>query len=393
MRYLFFTLLLFMTMSSVYARPPEISEGMRKLMEDARTGSIEGNAFMATLQKLVDKKDPVAQFVLGARIMDAEPENAKKLLQESVAAGCPAAAGFLGMLLLAEKATAPGLDFTRSAAGGGNSLAQVALASFYLNGSQGIAKDRVEAFAWLRLAERQTYSAGEWGSVVEKLLSMKGELSKKELKQAEARYAALAKTVPVASYHLCGQSVPDIDRDFERHNYDAMLASGAADYSVDNPTVVVNAGDYDLLIPAGFERLVGKPTIAGQYVYSKPHPVGTTGSLIQLISIDYDRARFPDRAEAEKGYLEVLLYGLGQKHQQFSSKEARFVQADIGNLLVARWDGQNAEKNFSGFTGVGVINDKVLMVSILDLRDNFEKFSGKYLLSIQSLRPARPEKK
>jgi len=157
---------------------------------------------------------------------------------------------------------------------------------------------------------------------------------------------------------------------------------------VEDSTVKVNAGSLELVVPAGFERFLGKPTVPGQYAYARPYRKGGIAALIQVTYIDHKALRGTNEADAREAYTEVLIDRLSQMHQKFSSQPPQIVHADALDLLVTRWDGSQGKNSFSGFLAVGILGDKIVLGSTQDLRVNFDKYLLAYQSSIKSLRAA-----
>ena len=202
-------------------QPPPISKELRDVLhaESRRVKSGTKNTALLRLdlQRLSDKGDPVAQFLFAMLFYKDEPRTKKQLLTQSALGGCAGAAGILGAELLSKGERKDGLMWIDYAAYEGDAAAQTLLADLYLKNEMDADDGKEHAYAWLRLAKRQTYSSTQRAVVFIQLVNLKAALSEEEISHAEIIYRRLEQKIGVMPEHPCGQSAPYGDAEVSNH--------------------------------------------------------------------------------------------------------------------------------------------------------------------------------
>src|SRR4029079_7865538 len=108
---------------------------------------------------------------------------------------------------------AAGVAHFHVAAQKGDATAQVALSGMHERGDNGFDKSWPKAYAWARLAERQTFSNGALLAVQNALNGLRGRMTDEDMARSEAYSWAIAGKIPKFDYSSCGQFNIDASRD------------------------------------------------------------------------------------------------------------------------------------------------------------------------------------
>jgi len=228
LRILYFSFLMFPGLINANALPPEIGPVLQQLLVEHADrlagGSDDQTTFNRGLNDLAEKGDPVAQFLWAVSGAHEDGAKIEKLLLNSASSGCVGAAGILGLMYIDKRQFKSGGYWLRYAAENGDAGSQVMLANFYLAGINNFRKDSTEGIAWLRMAERQTYSSGTWTYIVTRIFELEHSLASQAKSEVTKRFGELETKIPFVDYHLCGQSGPGRNRDFSQQNYEKLTS-------------------------------------------------------------------------------------------------------------------------------------------------------------------------
>lgn len=185
---------------------PACLEALKHHITRLQSGDNDFGPFIRDLEPIAAAGDPVAKFLLGAVLAEANPKESIKLLRESAMEGCIGSAGILGEILIPEKPLEARTWLTM-AANGGDEMSRIFLAVHYLTGDSQTPKNMAEALAWARLAKRQ--GSPNLSFLAEQLISrIQPMLSREEGAQADMIFTKLLASHPKRPDYLCGQSTP-----------------------------------------------------------------------------------------------------------------------------------------------------------------------------------------
>lgn len=195
--------------------PPVVSNELLNILtaveQRLKNKETDPGTLKSDLQRLADKEDPIAKFFLAVMFKPSDERAMKTLLYESASGGCAGAASLLGMLLMKENEEG-GLAWLTLGANSGDSTGQMMLGIFFLRDLSNISRNKASAYAWLKLAIRQTYSSGQKAAISLQLLNLENTLTASERNDAFARYNELQQQIAVVPDHICGQSLPSRDQ-------------------------------------------------------------------------------------------------------------------------------------------------------------------------------------
>lgn len=189
--------------------PPVASAPPRSIADDAeseRIPIISDGELRRRLKQLADSNDPVAQYIFAVTYLHEVSGVAMALLTNSARAGCPAAATLMSTQFEEDVDVAERLYWLRKAASGGDASAQLLLSLAYSSGTKGVRLSNASAYAWLSLAERQTYSKTQKTIIDTLKVTMLVNLEEKENEEAHHMIKGLMELVPVIPEHPCGQA-------------------------------------------------------------------------------------------------------------------------------------------------------------------------------------------
>jgi TPR repeat protein len=206
----------FFSFTYAFAGPTLMSDEFKRLLQENAYAKKHGTAnpeqFFSSTKRIADKGDAAAQFLYGLALIKSNRDIAKEYLKKSANAGCVGSKALLGTIYMSEKNPIQGLPLIMSAAENGDASAQAALSGIYLRGDHGIEKSLLKAYAWLKLAERQTFSDGAYVAIEEGLKKIKDQLASDELPKADKEYEILIKRIDKYPYTFCGQLNIDTSR-------------------------------------------------------------------------------------------------------------------------------------------------------------------------------------
>jgi TPR repeat protein len=211
-------LLLAVTAHAASLTTPEFEKLLRENYTLKQQGTADPDRFIASARGFADKGDASAQYFVGMILMRDDPKKSKEYLLKSSSAGCVGSMALLGMQYLREKDRNQAIPLMVKAAENGDATAQVFLAGAYLRGD-GFEKSTLEAYVWLKLAERQSFSLGALAAIRDSVSKVENQLSAEEKAIEEERFAMAAKKFPVVDYVFCGQANPDPSRSTTVPNY------------------------------------------------------------------------------------------------------------------------------------------------------------------------------
>lgn len=181
----------------------EFIELLKKNHHEKSLGTNNPEDFLSSIKIMADKGDPSAQFLYGMLLAKGDRSTAKQYLSLSAAAGCAGSEGMLAAINMIEKNNDEGVALFKSSANKGDALAQAAISGFYKRGDNGFEQSDINAYAWLLLAQRQSYSEGGL-QAIEQRMSEAG-LSDADIKKANIEFKRLSKKIKKQEYYLCGQ--------------------------------------------------------------------------------------------------------------------------------------------------------------------------------------------
>lgn len=201
--------------SSIACAVPQLSPEFESILKEnhklKQQGTPDVNRLFSSAKNLADKGDAPAQYLMGMVLMNQNPDVAKQYLQKSSSAGCSGATTMLGILHLKAGDRNQGTPLIVKAAEAGDATAQAALSGIYLRG-ENVTMSKSDAYKWLKLAERQTFSNGALGAIHEGMKKLEGQFSAEEKIAAEKQFAEAAKKFHVVNYMFCGQANLDTSR-------------------------------------------------------------------------------------------------------------------------------------------------------------------------------------
>lgn len=216
MRYIVFALLLFTCVSANSASSTITDEFIQILKKNATEkskGTNDPKKFFSKVIELANKGDPSAQFLLGLTMIKERRDMAQKYLTASARSGCVGAETGLGILAMLNKQSAVGVAHFKTAAKKGDAMAQAAIAGMIARGENGYEKNLAKAYAWLRLAERQTFSNGALRAIHEGMKKLKVNMATDDLVKSDKYFSEISATIPKVNYAFCGQLNVDTSRD------------------------------------------------------------------------------------------------------------------------------------------------------------------------------------
>ena len=196
---------------------PEFIELLKKNHHEKSLGTNNPEAFLSSIKTMADKGDPSAQFLYGIANFQANRSDVKQYLSLSATAGCVGSEAMLAVINMIEKNHEEGIELFKSSANKGDASAQAAISGFYKRGEYGFEKSDIKTYAWLMLAQRQTFSQGGLKSIEQGMSAL--NLSDADIKKANIEYKALSKKIKKQDYYLCSQM-----------NLDASLAENIEPY-------------------------------------------------------------------------------------------------------------------------------------------------------------------
>jgi hypothetical protein len=176
-------------------------------------GTNDFKQFFFRLTELADKGDPSAQFLVGMTVLNARRNVAEKYMAASAQSGCAGAEMGLGLLAMLNKQPTTGIAHFRAAAEKGDAMAQVAISGIYERGDNGFDKSLPKAYAWLRLAERQTFSNGGLLAIRDAMKKLRGSMTEDDIVNSEKDFSEISVAIPKVNYYFCGQFNIDASRD------------------------------------------------------------------------------------------------------------------------------------------------------------------------------------
>ncbi|MBK8187857.1 MAG: sel1 repeat family protein [Cellvibrio sp.] len=164
-----------------------------------------------SIKLLADNNDYAAQFLYGLVLSRSDSISSELYLSKSANSGCAGSKMALGVIFMNRNDTSKGFALIKAAAEGGDAMAQVAISGNYERGEHGLKKNKLKAYAWLKLAEKQTFSHGAHLAIKEALNNL--SLSGNQLTRAKKEYANLSKKIKTYDYYFCGQMNLDTSKD------------------------------------------------------------------------------------------------------------------------------------------------------------------------------------
>lgn len=217
MRRIVFAAILISALHPVWAAQKTITDDFIQLLkrnaEEKARGTNDPTKFILEVTKLADQGDASAQFLVGVVALAGRNDVAEKYLVTSAKMGCVGAEAGLGVLLASKKQVAESVAHLRSAAEGGDAMAQVGIAGMYQRGDNGFEKSLPKAYVWLRLAERQTFSNSSLLVIRDALQKAQANMSSEEVVRAEAELSGMSTKIVKVDYSFCGQLNIDTSRD------------------------------------------------------------------------------------------------------------------------------------------------------------------------------------
>lgn len=189
---------------------PEFIELLKKNNYEKSRGTNIPERFLSSVKSIADKGDPSAQFVYGVALFKGNPSAAKQYLSQSAVAGCAGSEAMLATIYMIEKNREKGVNLFKSSARKGDASAQIAIAGFYKRGTDGFDKSAEKQYAWLMLAQRQTFSNGALAAIEKGMSEL--SLTDIELRKANVEFEILSKQIIKQDYYLCGQINVDTSR-------------------------------------------------------------------------------------------------------------------------------------------------------------------------------------
>jgi|GEM_PF-4946911 len=189
---------------------PEFIELLKKNHHEKSLGTNSPEDFLSSLKTIADKGDPSAQFLYGMALSRENRSAAKEYLSLSATAGCTGSEAMLAVINMIEKNNEEGVKLFKASAQKGDTMAQAAISGLYKRGENGFEKSDIKAYAWLMLAQRQTFSLGALKSIEQGMSAL--SLSDADIKKANVEYKALSRKIKKQDYYLCGQMDLDASR-------------------------------------------------------------------------------------------------------------------------------------------------------------------------------------
>lgn len=194
---------------------PSITPEFEALLKEnhalKQRGEPDPDRIVAATRRIADSGDATAQYLIGLLLLKQDPQKSKEYLLKSSEAGCVGAMTLLGVLYLQEQDGNHGVPLLVKAAENGDATAQVYLSGAYRRGD-GFDKSAVQAYLWLKLAERQSFSNGALASIRAAISDIEQQLSAQEKAEAEKQFAVTAQKIAVVDYTFCSQANPDASR-------------------------------------------------------------------------------------------------------------------------------------------------------------------------------------
>ncbi len=165
---------------------PEFIELLKKNHHEKSLGTNSPEVFLASIKTIADKGDPSAQFLYGIALSQENRSAAKQYLSSSAAAGCAGSEAMLAIINMIEKNSEEGVKLLKSSANKGDASAQAAISGFYKRGEYGFEKSDIKTYAWLMLAQKQTFSLGGLKSIEQGMSEL--NLSEADIKKANIEF-------------------------------------------------------------------------------------------------------------------------------------------------------------------------------------------------------------
>lgn len=188
-----------------YAAEVKMTEEFIHALERKSSGNLQPHEFLSKLAEIAEKDDPSAQFLIGMTYLKSNPRIATSYLDKSSAAGCAGAETALGILEMLNKNYSAGIAHFKTAASHGETSAQMALSGLYERGDHGIPASLPKAYAWLEIADRQTFSTGARTAIANGKEKLTVKMSALERSAAQIETEVISKMAPRVEYEFCGQ--------------------------------------------------------------------------------------------------------------------------------------------------------------------------------------------